>query len=113
MATYWIWWIGGLLAGISLTVLAVGWIRSRFYYPPYKQEVDKIFQHYWNRKPEDELYAWYKVRRYLNSKNADANRLEYVKECIKKCDRDKICGKTVVTIDGEWEDEAAETMDRV
>ncbi len=73
--------------------------------PGWKDELHNQFMHSWNGAPEDELNAWYKVRRRLQNEEGNEEKISYVDHKIANLDKSKFISNTYVNADGWWVEE--------
>lgn len=73
--------------------------------PGWKEELHNMFMHFWNGTPEDELNAWYKVRRQLLDNGIKGEKLSFVDQKIADLDKSKFLSNTYVTAEGWWVEE--------
>lgn len=71
----------------------------------YENELKMLFNLYWDHSPEDELYAWYKVRHILLQREEKSKRIHYVNRKIAEFNKQQLYGNMSVTKDGKLIDE--------
>lgn len=64
------------------------------------EELRKMFLWFWNGSPEDELYAWYKVRMILKQREDDQKKVEHVDQKILEFNKTLMCGNSYITEEG-------------
>ena len=70
--------------------------------PSWQEEIHNLFMYEWNGTPDDELNAWYKVRRHLIQQGDTEEKLIYVDKRINEIDKSKFISNTYVTSEGRW-----------
>lgn len=73
-----------------------------------KEELNRLFRHYWSGKPEDELYAWYRVRMYLRRYDATSEKMTWVEQKIESLDTEHIKSRIYIGARGEMVDDTPE-----
>lgn len=71
----------------------------------YDEELGIIFLWFWDGTPEDELYAWYKVRTVLKRREGERNKVEHVDQKIASLNKKRMLGSHSVNRSGELVDE--------
>lgn len=106
--------ISSLVVFISLTLLLTmvlsylfAYIAKKIKRNSYEDEVKKLFYLYWNQSPEDEIYAWYKVRYILQQREAKNYKTDYVERKIAHLNKQKLYGNMSISESGELIDDAA------
>lgn len=86
-------------------VVAVRYLRDRFSKAVresrLEDELNQIFLWFWDGSPEDELYAWYKVRSVLRQREGIDRRVDYVDHKIQEFNKQSMHGRFVVNESGE------------
>lgn len=90
----------GLLIALPVSYLLAYWFKKTGYIK-YQDELDKLFLLNWNGQPEDEMYAWFKVRSYINESQANSRKLRYIEKKIREVNKNHLYSKTRISIDGE------------
>ena len=72
----------------------------------YEDDVKKLFYLYWNQSPEDELYAWYKVRYILRQREVKDYKIQFVEQKIAHLNKQKLYGNMSVSEEGQLIDDA-------
>ena len=67
----------------------------------YEDEVLKLFSLYWNGQPEDEMYAWMKVRSVLESREDAHKKVQYVNQKIDRLNKQPLYGSWEVNSEGD------------
>ena len=89
-----------LLIVIPLSYVLAYFVK-RFTSDTYEDEVLKLFSFYWNGEPEDELYAWMKVRYILESREDAHKKIQYVNRKIEHLNKQPLYGTWEVNSRGE------------
>lgn len=89
-----------LLIVIPLSYVLAYFVK-RFTSNTYEDEVLKLFSFYWNGEPEDEIYAWMKVRYILESREDAQNKIRYVNRKIEHLNKQPLYGSWEVNSSGE------------
>ena len=89
-----------LLIAIPLSYVLAYFVK-RFTSNTYEDEVLKLFSFYWNGEPEDEIYAWMKVRYVLESREDAKKKIEYVNKKIELLNKQPLYGSWEVNSKGE------------
>ena len=105
--------ISSLAVLISLTLLLTmvlsyifAYIAKRIKRNSYEDEVRKLFYLYWNQSPEDEIYAWYKVRYILQQRKSKDYKVNFVERKIANLNKQKLYGNMSISESGELIDDA-------
>lgn len=67
-------------------------------------ELKKIHKLFWNGTPEDELYAWYKVRMILLQREGEEKKIEFVNHIIAELNKKPMHGSMLIDPNGELVD---------
>ena len=89
-----------LYTGISLRYLLSFLVRA-FKKSRFDEEVTKIFLWFWDGSPEDELYAWYKVRMVLRQREGCDKRMKFVNRKIIRLNKRSMIGNVSVDESGD------------
>jgi len=92
--------IAAFLMVIPLTYLIFEIVKD-YRKSGYEKEMLDLYEIYWNGTPDDELNAWYKVRRNLLMREESEKKLKFVDQKIQEVDKKNIIGKTLVNEQGE------------
>lgn len=88
-----------------LILIPLGYVLAyfvkRFTANSYEEELFKLFSFYWNGEPEDEIYAWMKVRSVLENREEAEKKIQYVNRKISSYNRESLCGSLKVDSNGE------------
>lgn len=99
---------------INMTILIALFIFATMYVLPrvirsvkraaIDTELSKIHKLFWNGTPEDDLYAWYKVRMILLQREGEKEKIEVVNRIIAEMNKESMYGSLFVDPDGELVD---------
>lgn len=89
-----------LLIAIPLSYV-LAYLVKRFSANSYEAEVLKLFSFYWNGEPEDEIYAWMKVRSILKDREDSRKKIHYVNRKIESLNKQPLYGTWKVNGKGE------------
>jgi hypothetical protein len=89
-----------LLIVIPLSYV-LGFFVKRFTANTYEDEILKLFSFYWNGEPEDEIYAWMKVRYVLEKREEAKKKIQYVNQKINNLNKQPLYGSLKVNSKGE------------
>ena len=99
---------------ITMTILIALFIFATMYVMPrvvrsvkkavIDTELSKIHKLFWNGTPEDDLYAWYKVRMILLQREGEKEKIEVVNRIIAEMNKESMYGSLVVDPEGELVD---------
>ncbi len=89
-----------LLIAIPLSYV-LAYAVKRFTSNTYEDEVLKLFSLYWNGQPEDEMYAWMKVRSVLEDREDAQKKVHYVNQKIERLNKQPLYGSWEVNSNGE------------
>ena len=89
-----------LLIAIPLSYVLTYFVK-RFTSDTYEDEVLKLFSFYWNGEPEDEIYAWMKVRYILENRDDAQKKIQYVTRKIEHLNKQPLYGSWEVNSRGE------------
>lgn len=89
-----------LLIVIPLSYVLAFFVK-RFTANTYEDEVLKLFSFYWNGEPEDEIYAWMKVRYVLEHREEAKKKIQYVNQKINNLNKQPLYGSLKVNNKGE------------
>lgn len=92
--------IVALLIVIPLSYI-LAYLVKRFTADTYEDELLKLFGLYWNGEPEDEIYAWMKVRMILMNREENKKKVRYVNQKIERINKQSLYGTWEVTSKGE------------
>lgn len=92
--------ITALLIVIPLSYV-LSWFVKRFTANTYEDELIKLFGFYWNGEPEDEIYAWMKVRTVLQNRENGKKKVRYVNQKINRLNKQPLYGSWEVNSNGE------------
>lgn len=89
-----------LLIVIPLSYV-LAYLVKRFTANSHEDEVLKLFSLYWNGEPEDEIYAWMKVRTVLEQREGGEKKIHYVNDKINRINKQPLYGSWEVNGEGE------------
>lgn len=92
--------IVALLIVIPLSYV-FAYLIKRFGVNTYEDELLKLFSFYWNGEPEDEIYAWMKVRSVLQNREDAKKKVQYVNQKIERINKQPLYGSWEVNSRGE------------
>lgn len=92
--------IAAMLIVIPLSYV-LAYLVKRFTADTYEDEVLKLFGFYWNGEPEDEVYAWMKVRSILREREGSQKKVHYVNQKINQMNKQALYGSWQVNGEGE------------
>jgi len=69
--------------------------------PNYRNDIDTDFQKEWNGKPEDEYYAWIRVRRRYLYQDSPAKHLRHINERLASVNKRSNLSNVLVDDKGE------------
>ena len=92
--------IAALLIVIPLSYV-LAYLVKRFTANTYEDEILKLFSLYWNGEPEDEIYAWMKVRSILKEREGSQKKIRYVNQKINDMNKQALYGSWQVSGKGE------------
>ena len=67
----------------------------------YKDELEQMFLVHWNGLPEDEYYAWLRVRMFFANTTSNAKKLKYIDNKIKDVSHYKLYSDVYISEEGE------------
>lgn len=67
----------------------------------YQNEIDRLFVTYWNGRPEDEYYAWLKVRQTMLNASPTKKQMKYIDKNLKKVNRNSYISGSYIGDDGD------------
>ncbi|MCC5934277.1 MAG: hypothetical protein LAT75_02310 [Candidatus Cyclonatronum sp.] len=107
MASFAIIEFGLLIIALVLTWLHVNWLKNRKGRVSTEEQLNSMFNHEWNGKDEDEIYAWYRVRFKVMQLENDGSRrnqkLERIEAYIRRLSSRPMRSAAYVTQKGELE----------
>lgn len=92
--------IVALLLVIPLSYV-LAYIVKRLTANTYEDELLKLFSFYWNGEPEDEIYAWMKVRHILENREDAQEKIQYVNLKIDRLNKQPLYSNWQVNSSGE------------
>lgn len=92
--------IVALLLVIPLSYV-LAYVVKRFTANTYEDELLKLFSFYWNGEPEDEIYAWMKVRYILENREDAQEKIQYVNLKIDRLNKQPLYSNWQVNSSGE------------
>lgn len=92
--------IAALLIVIPLSYV-FAYLVKLFTADRHEEEVVKLFSFYWNGEPEDEIYAWMKVRSILREREDSQKKIHYVNRKIAHMNKQSLYGSWQVSGEGE------------
>jgi hypothetical protein len=90
----------GLLLALPLSYL-FAWIVRRDRPRTYKDELQRMFHVQWNGEPEDEYYAWLRVRMFFPDNPKNEKKLRYIDKQIRGLSRYRLYSETMISREGE------------
>jgi hypothetical protein len=110
MTSFAIYEIIGFIIALPLSYL-LAYLSKKYTYSTYKDELEKLFQVFWNGEKEDELNAWLKVRNLIPQSDVKDKRVIFINRKIKKLNRSNIYSETSINEKGEVRIQVQKTIE--
>ena len=90
----------GLLLALPLSYF-FAWLVRRDRPRTYKDELQRMFHVQWNGEPEDEYYAWLRVRMFFEETPSNEKKLKYIDKQIQGMSRYRLYSDTFINREGD------------
>lgn len=100
MTSFAIYEIIGLILALPLSY-ALAHLAKKYTYSTYKDELEKLFQIFWNGEEDDQLNAWLKVRNLIPQSNIQEKRVRYINKKIRELNKANIYSNSYIGTNGE------------
>jgi len=90
----------GLILALPLSYW-FAWFAKKHTYSTYKDELEKLFQLYWNGEEDDEMNAWLKVKNLIPQSDKSDKRIKFINKQIKELNKSKIYSNSLVDENGD------------
>jgi len=100
MTSFAIYEIIGLILALPLSY-ALAYVSKKYTYSTYKDELEKLFQVFWNGEVDDELNAWLKVRNLIPQSDSNDKRVKYINRKIREINKSNIYSNSSIDTNGE------------
>ena len=109
MTSFAIYEIIGLILALPLSY-ALAYLSKKYTYSTYKDELEKLFQVFWNGEDDDELNAWLRVRNLIPQSDNNDKRVKYINRKIREINKANIYSDSSVDSTGEVKTKTAEII---
>lgn len=100
MTSFAIYEIIGLILALPLSY-ALAYLSKKYTYSTYKDELEKLFQIFWNGEEDDELNAWLKVKNLIPQSDIKDKRVKFINKKIREINKANIYSDQLIESNGD------------